>query len=318
MENVKEQVGMQTGLDEGQDALEGVSLQVEGAQTEQLDDGGVAAKTHIAASQTSKDGSRKYVIEYVDGARVEAVVMPYKSDRTYTICASSQVGCAMNCGFCATGQGGFQRNLTKDELLKQVNLIINEVGPEMRLGNLVLMGMGEPFNNYDNVVGFLQTLNHRKRNGLGARKIAVSTAGIVRGIERFAEVTEQFRLAVSLHSVVQKTRDAIMPGLAKQPLDKLQKAMEHYIDKRHRRITLEVTLLDGINDSRAEAMAMAEFCYGEKYYLNLIPYNDYPGSPYKASRKADLYRHVLKSYGINAEIRKSRGSDIAAACGQLA
>jgi 23S rRNA (adenine2503-C2)-methyltransferase len=300
--------------------------------------------TSILARQDSKDGSRKYLIEYDDGVRVEAVAMPYQHGREFTLCASSQAGCGMDCAFCATGKGGLKRSLTAQEMLKQVNLVINDMreddrlqtaanqadypapastraqggGSEpIRLGNLVLMGQGEPFNNYDNVLEFIQILNHRKRNKLGARKIAVSTAGVVKGIRRFAEVKEQFRLAVSLHSAIQTTRDQIMPGLARQPLRELQKAMEHYIDARGRRITLEITLLDGVNDSNAEAYAMAEFCYGEKYYVNLIPYNDFPGSRFHASSRMEAYRQTLRHNGVNAELRKSRGQDIQGACGQL-
>lgn len=273
-------------------------------------------RAEIIERQVSADGTRKYLIKFHDGVSVEAVGLP-TVDRL-TVCMSSQAGCAMGCVFCATGQAGFKRNLSSGEMTEQVRLIAQDFG--RRVTNIVVMGQGEPFLNYDAVMAALRILNHPRYFNIGARHITLSTCGIIAGIERLATESEQFTLAVSLHSAVQDTRDALMPGVKGQPLARLKDALKRYYEATGRRPSLEYTLIEGKQTSPREIEALAEFARELHAHVNLIPVNASSDASIKPPSPAETARisQYLQKAGVNATLRTERGSDIAAACGQLA
>lgn len=268
--------------------------------------------------RVSVDGTRKYVLSFHDGAQTETVGIPAQAthDRL-TVCVSTQVGCAMQCGFCATGYEGFTRNLGSGEIIDQVLAVQNDFGT--RVTNLVAMGQGEPFLNYDNTLDALRILNDPKGIAIGARKITVSTCGILPGIERFSKEPEQFTLAISLHSARQEVRDVLMPRVARYPLIELKKALSAYFENTNRRVTLEYLMIDGINDSEKDLKALEEFSRGLLCHINLLPMNAVFGSPYQPSSQQTVKKWVshLESRHIETTLRTSRGSDIEGACGQL-
>ncbi|MCL2525855.1 MAG: 23S rRNA (adenine(2503)-C(2))-methyltransferase RlmN [Coriobacteriia bacterium] len=280
----------------------------------------------IIARQQSKDGTRKYLIEFADGVSVEAVGLPATdASKRLTVCISSQAGCAMGCSFCATGQGGLVRNLTPGELAEQVRIVAYDF--ELRASNVVVMGQGEPFRNYANTLAGLRIINAAPADGglgIGARHITLSTAGIIKGIERLSHEPEQFTLAVSLHSAVQETRDRLMPGLASQPLDKLAVALADYFDRTQRRPSLEFAVIDGISATSSEIFALIDFAQKTQAHVNLIPLNSVEelesNKGLKPASQLDTMHlaNTLRSAGIKATVRRRRGADIAAACGQLA
>lgn len=265
--------------------------------------------------QRSGDGTRKYLWRLADGVAVESVGIP-SGDRL-TVCFSTQAGCVMGCTFCATGRGGFVRNLFPGELAWQVALVSRDFG--MRASNAVAMGQGEPFANYDATIGGLRLMNAPESLGIGARHLTISTCGVIPGIERLAREPEQFTLAVSLHSAVQATRDRLMPGVRKWPLGKLQEALIDYSQRTGRRPTLEFALIAGQNDSPAETQALVAFARGWMSHVNLIPVNPVKGSGAvkpTEGRVAEVAA-ALSAAGVESSIRAERGTDIDAACGQL-
>ena len=267
------------------------------------------------ARQSSADGSRKYLLGLADGVSVECVGMP--SGNRLAVCASTQAGCAMGCAFCATGGAGLTRSLTAAEIYEQVMHVRDDFGT--RVTSVVLMGQGEPFMNYDATLEALRRLNSPDGAGIGARHLTVSTCGIIPQIMRFANEPEQFTLAVSLHSAVQKTRNALMPGVRKYSLVNLYDAMGTYVSKTGRRPTYEYALIGGVNDTEPELQALCDFCEGTLAHVNLIQLNEVEGSklrPSTPARAEDFVRR-LASVGVEATVRNSRGSDIDAACGQL-
>lgn len=265
--------------------------------------------------QISKDGTRKYIVRYADGKTAEMVAMP--TDNRLTVCASSQVGCAMACSFCATGKEGFSRNLLPGEIVEQVLLAQEDMG--MRVSNVVVMGQGEPFQNYGNTLAALRFLNGKDGLNIGARHMTVSTCGITDGIQAFGAEPEQFVLAISLHSAIQETRDALMPRMKNQTLPKLHDAIEAYQADCGRRVSLEYLLIDGFNDDDEHLDSLVEFCQDIQAHVNLLPLNNVPGSPFKPAGKHRVERFIrtLERAGVEATMRDSRGGDIAAACGQL-
>ncbi|WP_082630020.1 23S rRNA (adenine(2503)-C(2))-methyltransferase RlmN [Olsenella massiliensis] len=265
--------------------------------------------------QASADGSRKYLLRLADGVTVECVGMPSR-DRL-AVCASTQAGCGMGCAFCATGASGLTRSLSMAEIYEQVMHVRDDFG--RRVTSVVLMGQGEPFANYDASVGALRKLNSPDGAGIGARHLTVSTCGIIPMIMRFANEPEQFSLAVSLHSAVQRTRDALMPGVKKFSLIHLYDAMGDYVDKTGRRPTYEYALIKGVNDTDDELGALCDFCRDNLAHVNLIKLNDVKGSRFQPSSDARAQEFVrrLSSVGVVATVRNSRGADIDAACGQL-
>lgn len=271
----------------------------------------------IVSKQISSDGSRKYLLQFEDGVVVETVGLP-SDDERLTVCCSSQAGCSMGCVFCATGQQGLTRNLAVGEIVDQVIAVQDDFGK--RVTNVVVMGQGEPFANYDSVIGALRILNHPKLLNIGARHITVSTCGVIAGIERLSQEPEQFTLAISLHSARQEVRDKIMPAMKSQRLGALRKALQSYVINTGRRFSFEYTLMKGINDSEDDLNALVQYCNRLCCHINLIPLNKVdclsvePVSP----SVMETWRNRIEESGTSATIRKSRGSDIAGACGQLA
>lgn len=265
--------------------------------------------------QVSRDGSRKYLLQFSDGVSVETVGMPSKNK--LAVCISSQAGCVMGCAFCATGMNGLTRSLTDQEMVDQVLHVARDFGE--RVTSVVFMGQGEPFANFDNVVSALRKLNAPGGLEIGARHLTVSTCGVIPGIKRFAELPEQFTLAISLHSAVQSTRNKLMPGVKKYTLLRLHEAIQDYVEKTGRRPTYEYAMIEGVNDNNPEMQALIDFCQGTLCHVNLIQLNDVPDSPLKPSpmEKVETLQRRLTMHGVETTIRNSRGNDIDAACGQL-
>lgn len=269
----------------------------------------------LEASETSSDGTRKYLWRLSDGVTVESVGIP-AGDRL-TVCFSTQAGCAMGCTFCATGRGGFVRNLTPGEMTDQVLRISDDMG--RRVSNAVAMGQGEPFANYEATLAALRYLNSPDGPGIGARHLTVSTCGILTGIRRFSTEPEQFTLAVSLHSAIQRTRDTLMPGVRSYPLPQLREALSAYATQTGRRPTLEYALIADVNDSDAALSALVTFCRGLLCHVNLIPVNPVKGSGFARAgeSRTRVFMAALAAASIESSLRAERGTDISAACGQL-
>lgn len=272
-------------------------------------------RASIESVVKSKDGTRKYLIRYSDDTLVEAVGIPSK-DRL-TVCFSTQAGCAMGCAFCATGKGGFFRNLAPGEIFDQVSLISEDFG--QRVSNAVAMGQGEPFNNYDSVIGALRFMNAEYGMNIGARHLTISTCGIVPMIRRLASEGEQFTLAVSLHTAVQRTRDKLLPNVSQYTLERLRDSLVSYSETTGRRPTFEYAMIAGVNDTEEELQALIGFCKKLLCHINLIPLNKVQESGYKPSdiERVKYFEKSLNSKGIETTIRASRGKDIQGACGQL-
>ena len=271
--------------------------------------------TTEVARQLSNDGCRKYLLRFDDGVQAECVGMPTRN--RLSVCVSTQAGCRMGCVFCATGEGGFTRSLTANEMYDQVAHVSDDF--QTRASSVVFMGQGEPFNNYDETLAALRRLNSPDGAGIGARHLTVSTCGIVPMIRRFSKEPEQFTLAVSLHSAVQATRNFLMPGVKKYSLGRLKEVMAEYVENTGRRPTYEYALIGGVNDNGNELDALCDFTRGTLAHVNLIQLNDLPGSRFKPStaEKAENFVRRLAMVGVEATIRNSRGNDIDAACGQL-
>lgn len=269
----------------------------------------------IAKKQISSDGTRKYLVRFVDGATVETVGIPSKN--RLTVCVSTQAGCPLRCAFCATGKNGYNRNLGVGEIVDQVSVVSKDFG--QRVSSVVLMGQGEPFLNYDAVIEAMRILNSKDCFEIGARHITVSTSGILPQIRRFAAEPEQFTLAVSLHSAVQETRDELMPGVKRYPLERLRDSIASYAEATGRRPTYEYALMEGVNDTDAELKALTAFCRHTLCHVNLINLNRVPGSRFNPTSPERLasFAKALECAGIETSIRNSRGTDIDAACGQL-
>jgi len=274
----------------------------------------------VVDRQISKDGTRKYILELEDGLLVETVGMPSLSKDGYdrlSVCFSTQVGCAMECAFCATGKEGFTRQLTAAEMVDQILAVELDFG--QRVTSVVAMGQGEPFLNYENTLKALRVMNDPGSFNIGARHITISTCGIFEGIRRLANEPEQFTLAISLHSAIQEDRDAIMPRVSNQKLGMLKKELISYVSKTNRRVSLEYLLMRNINDTSDHLGALLDFCDGLLCHVNILPINDVEESPFKPSSKKtlDLWMSTLSNRGIETTLRNSRGSDIDGACGQL-
>ncbi|MBE6479609.1 MAG: 23S rRNA (adenine(2503)-C(2))-methyltransferase RlmN [Olsenella sp.] len=283
----------------------------------QLEERFTLGTTTEVARQVSVDGSRKYLLAFEDGVSVECVGMPSPQGRL-SVCASTQAGCGMGCAFCATGASGLTRSLTADEIFDQVMHVGDDFG--QRVTSVVLMGQGEPFANYDATMAALRHLNSPTAGlGIGARHLTVSTCGVIPGITKFANEPEQFTLAVSLHSAVQATRNALMPGVRRWSLVHLYDVLGTYVAKTGRRPTYEYALMAGVNDTDAELRALCDFCRGTLCHVNLIMLNDVEGSRFSpsTSQRANEFLRALGQVGVEATLRNSRGADIDAACGQL-
>lgn len=261
------------------------------------------------------DGTIKYLFRFNDGEYVESVLMDYHHG--YTICISTQVGCKMGCTFCATGKSGFSRNLTASEMLAQIQAAQED--NHIRISNVVLMGMGEPLDNYENVIRFLSLVSSDMGLNIGMRHITLSTCGIVPQIYELANENLQITLSVSLHAPNDDIRSRTMPINNKYSVDILLKACRDYVAKTKRRVTFEYAMIDGVNDSDVCALELAQKLKGMMCHVNLIPVNDVNGTDYKKSNKKRLidFCNILDKHGITATIRRTLGSDINASCGQL-
>ncbi len=277
----------------------------------------------IAEVQTSRDGTRKLRLVTRDGQSIESVIIPDTDGEKTTQCISSQVGCAVDCQFCATAKLGLKRNLDVGEIVDQVYLarrLLAEVEPGRRLTNLVYMGMGEPLHNYDNMVKSLRILTHQKGASLAQRRITVSTSGLVPKLEKLGAEDVRPNLAVSLNAPNDDIRDEIMPINRKWNIGKLLDALRAYPLEQRRRITFEYVLLAGVNDSVRDAAQLAKLLRGFKCKVNIIPCNPHPEAPYERPAPAviEAFQAETKRLGLPTYLRIPRGDDIDAACGQLA
>ena len=259
------------------------------------------------------DNTVKYLYALRDGETVESVLMQYHHGNT--VCISSQVGCRMGCAFCASTIAGKVRDLTPAEMLDQVLFTQKDSG--LPVSNIVLMGIGEPLDNLDTVLKFLELVNHPDGMNIGMRHISLSTCGIVPGIRRLAELELQLTLSVSLHAPDSETRSKIMPINRAYDVEELFRACHDYFDKTGRRISFEYAMIDGVNDHDWQADLIARKLRGMPGHVNLIPLNDVVESPYKPSRRIGAFQKRLESHGITATVRRSLGGDIDASCGQL-
>ena len=268
----------------------------------------------IARKQVSRlDDTVKYLWELRDGNCIETVLMSYHHGNT--VCISTQVGCRMGCRFCASTVAGKVRDLTPSEMLDQVLFTALDSGRE--ISNIVLMGIGEPLDNFDNVLRFLELVNSPDGLNIGMRHISLSTCGLVPGIDRLAESNLQLTLSVSLHAPDSETRSEIMPVNRAYDVEELFSACHRYFQKTGRRISFEYAMIDGVNDSDAQADLIARKLRGMPGHVNLIPLNDVAESAFKPSRRVPAFQKRLESHGVTATVRRSLGGDIDASCGQL-
>ncbi|MEO6600105.1 MAG: 23S rRNA (adenine(2503)-C(2))-methyltransferase RlmN [Polyangiaceae bacterium] len=307
-----------------------------------LTEAGVSAPFIVADVHESKDGTRKLVLEAKDGARVESVIIPMtdmsdadasaSSDEEedepsptqkskVTLCISTQYGCAMGCVFCASGQAGLVRGLRASEIVSQVYLAKRYLRPDEQLGNLVFMGMGEPLHHYDQTARALRLLTHPDGLGMSPRRITVSTVGLIPGIERLGrDFAGKIGLAVSVHAPDDETRDRIIPMNRRYPVADLMRALRAYPLPKRRRITIEYTLIDGVNDSPNHARELGTILRGLQTKINLIPMNPITASELRSPKSESVrqFQDVLANAGYSCFVRTRRGDEVAAACGQLA
>lgn len=259
------------------------------------------------------EGVRKYLFSLNDGEHIEAVLMEHAYGRS--VCVSSQVGCNMGCKFCESGRLKKVRNLETFEMVEQIMLIEEDINE--RIDSVVIMGIGEPFDNYDNVINFIKIINHNKGLGIGARHITVSTCGIVPKIEEFSKLDLQVNLALSLHAPNNEIRSKIMPIDKVYNISQVMDSIRQYIDKTNRRVTIEYVMLNMVNDSVENANELADLLRGLNVYVNLIPYNETNNLEFTKSKRIKEFKDTLLKRGINVTVRKEFGGSISAACGQL-
>ena len=283
-----------------------------------LKDNYFIGQLEILRSQVSKDGTRKYLFALQDGAAIESVLMHY--DYGDCLCVTSQVGCNMGCKFCASGLLKKQRDLTCGEMIQQLLTVQKDVDSlNIRISHIVVMGTGEPFDNYDNVMNFLSIANNDLGLGIGARHITVSTCGLVDGIKKFADEKLQYNLAISLHAPNNELRNQIMPINKAYPIEKLMEALRYYCSKNNRRLSFEYILLKGVNDTDKCIDQLVKLTREFDVYVNLIPYNNvdengFVSTDYKSAMA--LYSKLM-SKNVRCTLRQKHGEDIDAACGQL-
>ena len=267
----------------------------------------------VRKQASARDGTIKYLWELADGNCIESVLMRYRHG--HTVCISSQVGCRMGCAFCASTIAGKVRDLTPGELLDQVIFTQKDSGAP--ISNIVLMGIGEPMDNLDAVLKFLELVNHPDGLNIGMRHISLSTCGVLPGIRRMAELGLQLTLSVSLHAPDRETRSRLMPVNRAYDVEDLFAACHDYFGKTGRRISFEYAMIDGVNDQDWQADLIARRLRGMPGHVNLIPLNDVAESPFRPSRRTAAFQKRLESHGLTATVRRSLGGDIDAACGQL-
>jgi 23S rRNA (adenine2503-C2)-methyltransferase len=259
------------------------------------------------------DGTIKYLWKLRDGNCIETVLMRYQHGNT--VCISSEVGCAMGCAFCASTLGGLVRRLTPSEMVDQV--LFTQIDSGVPISNIVLMGIGEPLDNYDTVRRFLELINSPEGMNIGMRHISLSTCGLVKGIDRLAEENLQLTLSVSLHAPDDETRSQIMPVNRAVGVDTLMRTCRRYFQKTGRRISFEYAMIDGVNDSDRQADLLARHLKGMPSHVNLIPLNEVRESPLKPSKRVRQFQKRLEDQGVTVTVRRKLGGDIDASCGQL-
>ena len=271
----------------------------------------------VARHSQSSDGTEKLLLELSDGGRIECVLL--RDDDRRTICISTQVGCAMGCVFCASGLDGVDRNLTSGEIVEQMLLLQRLLPAEERLSNIVVMGMGEPLANLDNLLPALDEASADDGLGIGHRRITISTVGLPKQLHRLCELNTRYHLAVSLHAPNDKLRNQIVPVNKNIGLAEIIAAADRYLEVSNRRLTFEYVLLAGINDQPEHARELVNLLRGRMAFLNVIPYNPVAGLPYKtpSANAVNRFRDILLEGGVNVKFRQRKGDDINAACGQL-
>ncbi|MBI2828001.1 MAG: 23S rRNA (adenine(2503)-C(2))-methyltransferase RlmN [Acidobacteria bacterium] len=277
----------------------------------------VLSTPRVVADDRSVDGTRKFALELADLRRIEAVFIPDTPSMTF--CISTQVGCAMACGFCLTGKMGLVRNLTAGEIAGQVRVLAAATGMLDHPFHIVLMGMGEPLHNYDSTMKALRILHSERGLAVSPRRVTLSTVGIIPGLERLAREPLMPNLAISLHATTDAQRTALVPPNRKYPLADILEVCRRFPLKTRRRITFEYVLLDEVNDTPEDARRLGRLLNGIKSKVNLIPLNPAPGIPYDrpSDERVDRFAQILADRHITVSVRKSRGRDIRAACGQL-
>lgn len=288
------------------------------ALRERLDEHFVITTLKTLVQQTSKDGTIKFLFELHDGYSIETVLM--RHDYGNSICVTTQVGCRIGCTFCASTLGGLKRNLQAGEIVAQVVKVQKALDEtNERVSSIVVMGIGEPFDNYDELMKFLKIVNHPKGLHIGARHITVSTSGIIPKIYQFADENMQINFAISLHAPNTELRTKLMPINRAYKLPELMEAVRYYIEKTGRRVTFEYGLFGGVNDQIEHAEELAQLIKGLKCHVNLIPVNYVPERNYVRTPREQIFafEKTLKKHGINVTIRREQGHDIDAACGQL-
>lgn len=272
----------------------------------------------LKEKQVAKDGTTKYLFQLQDGFYIETVLMLYEYGRS--VCVTSQVGCNMGCTFCASGLLKKKRDLTAGEMVAQIMAVQRDLDEtQERVSHIVVMGTGEPFDNYDNVLNFLAIVNHDRGFAIGARHLTISTCGIVPKIREFAEGKYQYNLAISLHAPNNELRNKIMPINSAYPLEELMDSLRYYCKLNNRRLTFEYILLKGVNDQDVHVEQLAKILQGINAYVNLIPYNEVDEHGFKTldRKSAMIFYDKLMKKNVRCTIRKEHGGDIDAACGQL-
>ncbi len=284
---------------------------------EQLDQVSRISSHRILHVEEASDGTKKFLFELEDGERIESVLIPDKS--RLTLCVSTQVGCGLGCRFCLTGKIGWKRDLSTSEILNQVLAVRESLKNRASITNLVLMGMGEPLANYENTLKAIELMAHPDGLGFSSRRITLSTAGHLPGLERLLKERIQFRLALSLNATDEETRSRLMPINRRFPMRKILDVLRNFPLSRRTRITFEYVMIAGVNDSMEDAKRLIQLLKGIPSKINLIPLNEGPGIPFKRSseEKVRQFQETLMKAGLTAIVRASKGADISAACGQL-
>ncbi len=273
--------------------------------------------SEIAKVNNCSDGTVKLLLKFPDGALTETVLMP--TGKRNTVCISSQIGCPVKCRFCASGQGGLERSLSAGEMIEQVLRCQEQLPPGERVSNVVVMGMGEPFANYDETIKAARIINADWGLAIGARHITVSTIGLPDKIRKFADEPMQLTLALSLHACTDSQRGDLIPWAKNYPLSEIFDSLREYYDKTHREVTLEYVMLSGVNTSEEAAKKLAKLARQVRCNVNLINYNAVEGTGFTpvSDKKVGKFMEQLTALGVNVHIRRSRGQEIDAACGQL-
>ncbi len=302
-----------TWLHKGVTSFDGMSNLSKALRTKLAERYCITVPAVVRKQESKLDGTIKYLWELSDGNCIETVLMQYHHGNT--VCISSQVGCRMGCAFCASTIAGKVRDLRPSEMVDQV--LFTQLDSGRTISNIVLMGIGEPLDNMDNVLRFLELINHADGMNIGMRHISLSTCGVIPGIDRLADLGLQLTLSVSLHAPDSETRSKIMPVNKAYDVEQLFAACLRYFRKTGRRISFEYSMIDGVNDHDWQADLIAKRISGMPGHVNLIPLNDVVESPYKPSKRVAAFQKRLQSHGVTATVRRSLGGDIDASCGQL-